>query len=210
MDHFPIDHRDDLPHQRCPIPQPRATPWVSVHRNPARQRCAIRLHAGPREPISRPVGPPDHWRFCPRALPWAEGCWPVGPRLLRIHFKNPSRSFLPLVISSSRFMLRFLIVIVFRANGASFLSPGHRPGFPSVGTPRAKGARYGCTPDHANPYRGPLGRRIIGVSVPGRCPGLRDVGPLGRGCCEFISTTPPVLFCPWRSRLRDSFYISPS
>ena len=32
-------------------------------------------------------------------------------------------------------------------------------------------------------YRAPLGRRNVSViRYPGRCPGLRDVGPLGRGC----------------------------
>jgi len=89
-----------------------------------------------------------------------------------VHFNNPSRSFLPLVISFSRFILHFFIVIVFRANGASFLSPGQRPGFRPTGIRRANGARYGCTRNHANPDRGPLGRLSIDVPVPGRCPGL--------------------------------------
>ncbi len=40
-------------------------------------------------------------------------------------------------------------------------------------------------------YRAPLGRGKLCVAYPGRCPGLRDVGPLGRGRsangAEFLS-----------------------
>ena len=115
-----------------------------------------------------------------------------------------------MAISSSKFILPFLIVILFRANGASFLSPGHRPGSMSIGIPRANGARYRGTPDHAAPYRSPSGRQSVGGADPGHRPGLRDIGPLGHGCCEFIPTTPPVHFCLWRSRLRNSYYISSS
>jgi hypothetical protein len=42
-------------------------------------------------------------------------------------FQQVLRFFLPLVAQFSRFILHFPIVIVFRANGASFLSPRQRP-----------------------------------------------------------------------------------
>jgi hypothetical protein len=78
------------------------------------------------------------------------------------------------------------------AKGASFLSPGQRPGKTSVEIPRADGARYRGAPGNTKPSRGPTGRRSNGDDVPSRWVGLGDDGPLGQVGGSLISTTSPV------------------
>ena len=76
---------------------------------------------------------------------------------------------------------------VHRPKGPSSLSPAQRAG---CDNPMNTGGCGNGIRSHSikklrgiKTYRAPLGRMNICVARdPGRCPGLRNVGPLGRGC----------------------------